>query len=138
MKPLFLFFTLVMTCMVANARMDFSDFYLMFRDTTFVGADEEAHMNKYISELKKFDVEIKAPAGFKSIDMRNREGFRSSNDMTVNSVGFENETRDAVILWPKLFGLGKEGLLRLGRYIESDIRAHSGDRELECRIRSHI
>lgn len=133
MKPLFLFFTLVMTCMVANARMDFSDFYLMFKDTTFVGADEEARMNKYISELKKFDIDIKAPAGFKSIDMRNREGFKSSIGWTANPVGLENETHDAVILWPQLMGLGSEGLLRNGRYIEGDLRAHSGDRELDVR-----
>ncbi|MDE5595784.1 MAG: hypothetical protein K2I89_09465, partial [Muribaculaceae bacterium] len=87
MKALFLFFTLVMTCMAANARMDFSNFYHTFRDTTFVGSDEEAKMNKYISELKKFDIDIKAPGGFKSIDMRSREGFKSSPGWTVNPVG---------------------------------------------------
>ena len=133
MKALFLFFTLVMTCMAANARMDFSNFYHTFRDTTFVGSDEEAKMNKYISELKKFDIDIKAPGGFKSIDMRSREGFKSSPGWTVNPVGLENETRDAVILWPQLMGLDQEGLLRNGRYIEGDLRAHCGDRELDVR-----
>ena len=131
MKTFFLFFTLVMTCMAANAHVNSSDFYHTFGDTTFVGADEDAKMNKYISELKEFDVDIKAPDGFRSIDMRSRRGFKSSIGLTVNSVGLENETCDAVILWPQLMGLGQEGLLRNGRYIEGDIRAHSGDRELD-------
>ena len=133
MKQVLLFFAIVIVSMAAHARMDFSNFYLMFNDTTFVGADEDARLNKYISELKKFDFDIRVPEGFKTIDMRGRSGFESEPGMVIYPVGLENDAQDAVILWPGLMGLGKEGLLRNGQHIEGDLRVHSKNMQLDVR-----
>lgn len=107
--------------------------HVSLSDTTFVGADADARLDKYITELKAVDIDIKAPDGFRSIDMRRRTGFRSYPGITVNCIGLENTEREAVILWPQLMYFNANSLLRNDHNIEGDLRMSHGDIDLDVR-----
>ncbi len=126
MKKLLLMTLLSASALPIFARTSTANF-LSLNDTTFVGADEDARMKKYISELRDFDISISAPEGFKSIDMRGRTTFRSYPSVTINCVGLENDSHDAVILWPLVFVFDNTSVLRLGHNIQGDLRAAHHD-----------
>ena len=132
MKHLFLL-SIILLAGTATAKQPASEFFTSLKDTTFVGADADARLNKYVGELKAMDIDIKAPEGFRSIDMRGRQGFRSYLGMTLNCIGLEDSAKNAVILWPTLTFADKQNMVKIDHHIEGDLRASYGDLDLDVR-----
>lgn len=123
---------------------------LMFAKPDGINSDSLLH--QYIKELNSFDIAVKVPEGFHSIDMRGHryinENISSSwptSGIPINelpAVGLEADNNEAVILLPTCIYPDQNSndnfkpmaqMVKAGKLIENELRYNRNDLNLDIR-----
>ncbi len=104
-----------------------------FSDTAIIGAQPDIRLARYIKELKDFNIDIKVPKGYRSIDMRGRNDIMTnikdgkyvvSPVMDHIMVSLESENNDAVMCFPNIIYGDSANVIRMASNIAFEIRQY--------------